>query len=105
MACSERLPEKRHTCSHDNVVIRGSDGSISFWPRRLLPRGNNWHWLDTTVEIVTREEHEAEAAELKAENAAIRERLIKTEIKQNTLAVDIVTGKRMFEEDIKEDEQ
>ena len=106
VSCRERWP------SHSNangpcreVVMRELTGK--YWVEFYDDvRDEEGHWLDTTVEIVTKAEHDAAIAKLQKENEELRarieelqKRLIMSEIKPNYLAVDVITGKRMCEEE------
>ena len=58
--CSERLPERHHGDICGDVFVRCADNEAdTLYYRQINSECPFSHWLDTTVEIVTREEHEA----------------------------------------------
>lgn len=77
VACSERMPEQRHADARLDVIFKNSYTADQFdlFVSDFRSAFSFDYWLDTTVEIVTREEHDAEVAKLRKENEELRARI------------------------------
>lgn len=68
VACSERLPERHHGDASGEVLAKSdTDEFDTLYYRHFIPDGCFQYWLDTTVEIVTKADHDAAIAKLHKE--------------------------------------